>query len=207
MQPTVYTIGHSTHSFEQFITLLKQHGITALCDVRSKPYSRMSPQFNRESLKQSLQEKGIIYVFLGQELGARSENPACYVRGKVQFDRMAQSALFQKGIDRVKEGMKNFRVALMCAEKDPLACHRTILVSRHVEAAGIKVEHILADGTIASHADILCRLLFQLHLEQDLLRSYEDVVDEAYRIQGERIAYDEGESSSEGSETVGSINR
>jgi uncharacterized protein (DUF488 family) len=129
VQPILYTIGHSTHSLEKFIALLKQQGITALCDVRSKPYSCMNPQFNRENLKRSLRENGIAYIFLGKELGARSEDPSYYVCGKVQYDRLARSALFQKGIIRVRSGMRDFRLALMCAEKDPLECHRTILES------------------------------------------------------------------------------
>src|SRR5689334_19227939 len=104
MQQTVFTIGHSTHKQDRFINLLSQHGITALCDVRSKPFSRMNPQFNRDELKQALKASGMAYVFLGKELGARSEDPACYENGKVQYDRLAHTELFQQGIDRVQEG-------------------------------------------------------------------------------------------------------
>src|SRR6266436_5107139 len=204
--PIIYTIGHSTHSLERFVALLKQHGITALCDVRSQPYSRMHPQFNRENLKQSLREHGIAYVFLGQELGARSEDPSCYVHGKVQYDRLARSTLFQKGLDRIRNGMRDFYLALMCAEKDPLTCHRAILVARHLEGLGIHVEHILEDGSLESHGTALGRLLRQLHLsEQHLFHSREDVIEEAYRVQGERIAYDAGEASSGGAKPIGSI--
>jgi uncharacterized protein (DUF488 family) len=88
--------------------------------------------------------------------------------------------------------MRDFRLALMCAEKDPLECHRTILVTRYLDALQIAVEHILEDGNLESHGKALSRLLRQLHLpEQDLFRSREEVIEEAYRIQGERIAYDE----------------
>jgi uncharacterized protein (DUF488 family) len=87
--------------------------------------------------------------------------------------------------------MRDFRLALMCAEKDPLECHRTILVTRYLDALQIAVEHILEDGNLESHGKALSRLLRQLHLpEQDLFRSCEEVIEEAYRIQGERIAYD-----------------
>jgi len=153
----------------------------------------MAPQFNRENLKQLLQESGIAYVFLGKELGARSDDPSCYDRGKIQFDRLARSKSFMEGINRVKEGMKNYRVALMCAEKEPLTCHRAILVSRYIEAEGIEVEHILADGVIVPHKDLLIKLLHQFHLKADLFRSHKDVIEEAYKMQGERIAYDTGE--------------
>src|SRR5579871_5281780 len=99
MQQTVFTIGHSTHNLQYFLSLLKLHSITALCDVRSKPYSRTNPQFNKENLKITLHEHGIIYAFLGRELGARSEDPACYHEGKVQYDRLAQTDLFRNGMD------------------------------------------------------------------------------------------------------------
>jgi len=94
----MYTIGHSTHPLEYFIGLLSRHGITALCDVRSKPYSRINPRFNRESLKKSLEESRISYLFLGRELGARSEDPHCYQGGKVQYDRLGPGPnCFSKG--------------------------------------------------------------------------------------------------------------
>jgi uncharacterized protein (DUF488 family) len=191
MQEAVFTIGHSTHQLERFIALLLPHGITALCDVRSKPYSRMSPQFNREELKQSLREHGIAYVFLGKELGARSEDPTCYENGKVQYDRLARTELFRQGLDRVQKGMKEYRIALMCAEKEPLECHRTILVARHLVALGLDVQHIQADGRLEDHAAAAIRLKRMLRLpDDDMFRSSEDVLVDAYHLQEERIAYE-----------------
>ena len=147
MEPTVFTIGHSNHRLERFLELLKLHSITAVGDVRSSPYSRYNPQFNREPLDRDLGDVGIAYVYLGKELGARSEDPACYESGRVQYNR-ARTELFQGGLDRVQAGMKNYRLALMCAEKEPLGCHRTILVSRHLSARGVHVTHILAKWRI-----------------------------------------------------------
>lgn len=193
MQDAVFTIGHSTHPLERFVSLLQQQGITALSDVRSTPYSRVNPQFNREDLKESLRACSIAYVFLGKELGARSEDPACYDHGKVQYDRLAHTDLFRRGLERVQEGMKRFRIALMCAEKEPLECHRTILVARHLVALELEVQHIHADGRIESHAEALSRLARILNLrenEHDLFRSREDLLAEAYRLQEKRIAYD-----------------
>lgn len=192
MKSHVYTVGHSTHQIEKLVLLLKQHGVTALCDVRSQPYSRVNPQFNREDLKDELRRNGITYVFLGKELGARSEDTGCYVQGKVSYERLAKTELFQRGLERVQEGMRNYRIALMCAEKDPLTCHRTILVARHLRSQGVEVDHILEDGSLENHTAAMARLLKQLGLsENDLFRSKEDVLDEAYRIQGEKIAYEE----------------
>src|SRR5258708_5379694 len=98
MEKPVFTIGHSIHPQERFIALLRLHGITALCDVRSKPYSRMNPQFNRDELEKVLLEQGIAYRFLGKELGARSDDPLCYEGGKVQYGRLAQTDLFNHGL-------------------------------------------------------------------------------------------------------------
>jgi uncharacterized protein (DUF488 family) len=195
MQQTVFTIGHSTHSLERFIALLKLHDITALADVRSKPYSRINPQFDRDNLKKQLREVAITYVFLGKELGARSEDPSCYEHGRVQYGRLALTELFRQGLDRVQEGMKKYRLALMCAEKEPLECHRTVLVARHLAALGIPVQHILADGRLENQADLVDRLMRQLGLpESDMFRSHDDVLSDAYRIQESRIAYTTAEA-------------
>jgi uncharacterized protein (DUF488 family) len=197
MQEAVFTIGHSTHPQDRFISLLQQQGITALCDVRSKPYSRVNPQFNREELKECLRARGIKYVFLGRELGARSEDPACYEGGKVQYERLAKTELFRLGLERLQNGMKEYRLALMCAEREPLACHRAILVARHLVALGVVVQHIHADATLEDHADALRRLAKMLNLredEHDFFRSREDLFAEAYRLQEERIAYDSSDA-------------
>src|SRR4051794_19280345 len=102
---TAFTVGHSTHTVEHFVTLLHFHEITAIADVRSNPYSRMSPQFNRESLGRDLRNAGIAYVYLGRELGARTDDQECYEGGRVQYGRLAETDQFRRGIDRVREGM------------------------------------------------------------------------------------------------------
>jgi uncharacterized protein (DUF488 family) len=197
MEHTVFTIGHSTHPQERFIALLRLHGITAVCDVRSAPYSRVNPQFNREDLRVALHSSGIRYVFLGKELGARSKDPACYDRGRVLYERLALTDMFRRGLGRVQEGMKKYRLALMCAEKEPLQCHRAILVARHLVALGVEIRHIHADGEIESHADALSRLARIHNLpEHDMFRSSEDLVADAYRRQEERIAYASGPAAS-----------
>jgi uncharacterized protein (DUF488 family) len=194
-QEVVFTIGHSTHPREHFIALLRLHAITALGDLRSVPYSRVNPQFNREEFKDALRVTRISYVFLGKELGARRQEPTCYERGKVQYDRIAQTSLFGNGLQRVQEGMKNYRLALMCSEKEPLECHRAILVARHLIPLGINVQHIHADGTLESHAEALNRLDQMLNLlEDDRFCSREELL---YRHQEERIAYDSGSAVDE----------
>ena len=95
-EETIYTIGHSTHEIENWISLLKRHRIEAVADVRSVPYSRWQPQFNRESLIDSLKTHGIAYVFLGKELGARTDDPECYEDGRVKYRLLAKTKLFKE---------------------------------------------------------------------------------------------------------------
>lgn len=190
MSGIVYTIGHSTHTLDEFVSLLEKNGISAVGDVRSQPYSRRNPQFNREQLKAELKACGIGYVFLGEELGARSKDPACYADGKVRYDVLARTERFQQGLERVKKESGKRRVALMCAEKEPLHCHRAILVSRHLVDGGLRVAHILEDGRLEPHDATLRRLMRGLGIEEeDLFRTQEELRAEAYEKQGNRIAY------------------
>lgn len=191
MNSEIFTVGHSTQSGEQFVHLLQKHGISAIADVRSTPYSRHNPQFNCEELRATLRGEGIKYVFLGKELGARSEDERCYVDGKVQYGLLAKTPLFQAGIARVIEGAATHKIALMCAEKDPLDCHRTILVARELLNLDCSVMHILANGSLEAHQEAMARLVKRLGLgEEDMFRSRTLTVEEAYEKQGDRIAYD-----------------
>jgi len=195
----LYTVGHSTHTIDRFIELLSMHEITAVCDVRSDPYSKFNPQFNNETLQTELKRHGIAYVFLGKELGPRSDDPACYVEGKVDYNRLSQTGLFQEGLRRVRQGMKSYRIALMCAEKDPVMCHRTILACRHLRAGGMRIRHILDDGSIEENDQTIKRLMELLKLqERDLFHSPEEMIERAYDLQGDRIAFvkKDGEDSS-----------
>jgi uncharacterized protein (DUF488 family) len=191
MSNTIYTVGHSTHTSEAFIGLLLPHGITAIADVRSTPYSRRNPQFNREDLQSSLKAIGVQYAFLGKELGARSADECCYVNDKVRYALLAKTRLFESGIERLADGARSHRIALMCAEKDPLDCHRTILVSRQLVLCGFQILHILSNGSIETHDEALRRLVTRLKLGgEDLFRSQSITVEEAYEKQADRIAVD-----------------
>lgn len=158
--------------------------------MRSLPYSRMNPQFDREPLRDALRKAGLAYVYLGKELGARREEAACYDGNRVDYERVADSSLFLHGLDRVQDGCAHFRIALLCAEKEPLDCHRTQLVSRRLEERGVPVIHIHADGGLETHAEALERLLDKLGLlREDIFRTREEIAAEAYRRQGRRMAY------------------
>ncbi len=187
----MYSIGHSTHSFEVFVTLLKESRIAAIADVRSTPYSRRRPQFNRNALRNSLAEHGISYVFLGAELGGRgSDDSERDENGRVQYKYIAESPAFREGLRRVRAGSERMRLALMCAEGEPLDCHRGILISRLLIAQNVRVLHIHADGQIETHRDAERRLLrlFGLH-EPDLFRTENQILKDAYERQEARIAY------------------
>ena len=186
----IYTIGHSTHSIGKFISMLKIHEIEAIADVRSSPYSRYNSQYNREILKETLSANNMKYVFLGKELGARSDDPCCYKHGKVDYDLLANTELFRSGVKRVIKGAKKMKLALMCAEAEPLDCHRTILVSKELSKNNVKVSHILKDARTETHEESLGRLIEQYMTQKtDLFMSEDEVTNKAYKKRGEEIAY------------------
>jgi uncharacterized protein (DUF488 family) len=184
---TLYTIGHSNHAIEKFLDLLKTHGIEALCDVRSKPYSGKHPQFCYEQLKTILQKHNIAYVFLGQELGAKPDDLSCYRDGKLQYACLAETEAFKAGINQIKTDLASSRVALMCAEKEPLDCHRTILICRHLRADDLIIKHILADGYLEDQHHAEQRLINKLKISQDL--PFKERVQLAYDLQSQKMAY------------------
>jgi uncharacterized protein (DUF488 family) len=152
---TVFTIGHSSHSIELFVELLAKHAIQVLVDVRSAPYSRYAPQFDRELVQRSLNQAGVKYLFLGRELGGRPDNQDYYDGdGHVLYSRMTADPAFVAGIERLERGMAEFRVALMCGEEDPAHCHRRLLVARVLIERRHEVLHIRGDGSVVSDDDV-----------------------------------------------------
>jgi uncharacterized protein (DUF488 family) len=186
----IYTIGHSNHSIERFIELLKAHGVQALADVRSHPYSRFCPQFNERRLRTSLEAVGIQYLFMGRELGARATDDAVYVDGKVDYGRLARTQSFQDGLAQVAREAGIRRTVLLCAERDPLTCHREILVGRALALRGICLQHIREDGRLERHEEAVSRLLDEVEMhENELFRDRAESIAEAYRRRAEEIAY------------------
>ena len=146
----LFTIGHSNHAMEDFIDLLRHHKIQVLIDIRSQPYSKHVPQFNRKELEAAIKSARIKYLFLGRELGGRPEGEEFYdAEGYVLYNRLADSPLFLEGISRLEEGIrKGFRIALMCSEEDPKDCHRRLLVARVLSNRGIEVYHLRSNGNL-----------------------------------------------------------
>ena len=186
----IFSIGHSNHSIDKFLSLLESSKINIVVDVRSAPFSRMFPQFNQEALKKSLRESSIGYLFLGDQIGGRSNDPEDYLDGQVLYKALAQKESFRTGIARLEEGFAKYRIALMCSEKEPLDCHRTLLVSQALASREIPVGHIHADGTVEAHKDALARLLTLHKLSSpDLFSNDKDRVQEALTLQEKKIAY------------------
>jgi len=152
---TAYTVGHSNHSLEAFLDLLKRHGIEVVVDVRSSPYCRYATHFNKEPLQEELRAGRFRYLFLGDVIGGRPDGGAFYdAEGRVLYDRLAESDRFKRGIERLRDGIKTYRVALMCGEEDPAGCHRRLLIGRVLDGEGIGVLHIRGDGRLQSEEEL-----------------------------------------------------
>jgi uncharacterized protein (DUF488 family) len=188
----MYTIGYSPHTLKGFVDLLKRFRVTALADVRSKPYSAYRPEFNHKNLKKILPKQGIDHIFLGRELGARYEDQSVYVQGRADYELISRHELFQQGLQRLRQEAKQHTLVLMCAEKEPLHCHRTVLISRHLKNEA-QIQHILADATVESHQDTEQRLLELHDLNRPELTGLEQSrqarLDKAYLKQGRKIAW------------------
>ena len=192
MGAAIYTIGHSNHAAVRFIDLLQGAGIDCVADVRSTPFSRRNPQFSQRALMASLKDAGIEYWFLGDALGARPKDPACWEDGKVSYARIAASAVFQEAIHALIDGAHAKRIALMCAEKEPLDCHRTILVGRALAQRDTELAHIHADGRIESQDALEQRLLHVAKEQVDLLSSRDAALARAYDKRGRQMAFTSG---------------
>lgn len=149
------TVGHSSHSLDHFLGLLATHGVGVLADIRSHPYSRFAPHFNREPLLQALARQRVEYDFLGRELGGRPEGAEYYDdEGHVLYGRVAGSVLFAAGLERLERGRGRSRVAIMCSEEDPMHCHRRLLVARVLLERGVDVLHLRGDGRLQRDGEL-----------------------------------------------------
>ena len=152
---TLFTVGHSNVAIDRFLPLLTRRAIDVLVDARSRPFSRYSPQFNREALRTSLQQAGIAYLYLGDRLGGRPADAKFYrTDGTIDYDRLAQEAVYREGLQRLKQEAGASRVAIMCSEADYRTCHRYWLITRSLVAEGVEVQHLLHSVELVhTHAD------------------------------------------------------
>jgi uncharacterized protein (DUF488 family) len=151
----MFSIGHSNHSLERFLDLLKRHRVEVLVDTRSHPYSRVAPHFDGQELRKSVVSNGIKYVFMGKELGGRPDGERFYDgEGHVLYSRVAESPVFLDGIRRLERGAGRYRVAVLCSEENPASCHRRLLVGRVLATRGIALDHIRRDGRIETELEL-----------------------------------------------------
>jgi len=195
----VLTIGHSVLSLEHFVALLRTVRVTAIADVRTAPYSRRNPQFTREALSEELRSNGFSYVFLGKELGGRPSDQTFYCNGVADYEKMATTNEFYEGLDRIVDGTKKYRVALMCSERDPLDCHRCLLVGRALAQRGTRVGHILHGGKVVSHTEIEEALLkLSGRSTDDLFAPRSERLAKAYRERAQKVAFVDAKAGPKG---------
>ncbi|MDC7784428.1 DUF488 domain-containing protein [Rhodoplanes sp. TEM] len=187
----VLTIGHGSQTVDAFLARLRQAGATAVADVRSTPYSRRNPQFDRETLQRTLQAAGIAYVHLGDMLGGRPRDRGFYCDGVADYERMAQAPEFRDGLDRVVAGARTYRIALMCAERDPTTCHRCLLVGRALTERGVGVRHLVDDGVLTQSQIEDALLALAGRSGEDLFAPRAERLALAYRRQARRHAFAE----------------
>jgi len=196
----LFSVGHSNQELPRFVALLRGAGIAAVADVRSSPYSRRLPQFNREPLRNALKDIGIVYVFLGDLLGGRPEDRGLYdSEGRVDYERVRETADFRRGLTRLLRGLERHTVAMLCGEDDPLDCHRGLMITPALKGFGPPPLHLRKDGSVETTEAMERRLLRETGTAAreevplfDPLLTEEDrraVLDEAYRLMARRKAF------------------
>lgn len=189
-----YSIGHSNIPAERFLAMLHAQNVGAIADVRSTPFSRFCPWFSAKTLKPLLEQNGVGYLPCGAALGGRPQSPELYCDGVADYEAMAQRPGFQAGLDRLIADATRCRgqgsLCLMCAEREPLDCHRCLLVARALAARGLSTGHILYDGSVEPHAATERRLLELTDDGGDLFApGQSERIAAAYRRRARAVAY------------------
>jgi hypothetical protein len=194
------SVGHSNCEWPAFVALLRGAGVTALADVRSQPYSGRYPYFNKAPLQNGLREEGIAYVFLGDLLGGRPGRPSLYDdEGRVDYERVRRTGAFQRGLDRLIQGVGDRVIAFLCSEEDPLECHRGLMIAPALSERGFPPHHLRKDGSLESNEEMERRLLHDTGVGVGILdglfaatlteEERRFLLAEAYRHRARRKAY------------------
>jgi uncharacterized protein (DUF488 family) len=186
----LFSIGHSNIPAERFVALLREAGVDAIADVRSTPFSRRFPWFSGKNLAATLAQYGMTYLPYCDALGGRPRDAALYCDGVADYEAMARQPDFQMGLDQLLADAALARVCLMCAEREPLDCHRCLLVARSLAERGLTIGHILHDGTVEPHTATEQRLLALTGTSDDLFVTGQgDRLAAAYRRRARAAAY------------------
>jgi uncharacterized protein (DUF488 family) len=190
------SVGHSDIAADRFIAVLRAAGIDAVADVRSTPFSRFCPWFSRKPLEARLVQEGMAYLPFGEALGGRPRDPRLFCEGIADYEAMARHGEFQAGLDRLQAEAKRASICMMCAEREPLDCHRCLLAARALAGRGLAVGHILHDGVVEPHPATEQRLLAWDAKAVDLfVTGQNDRLAAAYRRRARAVAYRVREST------------
>ena len=193
----VYTIGYTSFEINKFIEVLKKYKVSCLIDVRSVPKSSYYKDYDDANLKLSLKKEGIIYRNYKEEFGARQNDEQYYSKGYLDFDKFSKSEQFNLGIEKIKNAQDlGYGVCIMCAEKDPINCHRTILIARNLYKKGFEINHILSSEETCSQTDIDKRLLDEFFPKRNQISIFdednlneEELIERAYKLKNEKIGF------------------
>jgi uncharacterized protein (DUF488 family) len=191
----LFTVGHSNLDFPQFVKLLRDSDVKVLIDVRSRPHSSRFPQFSQPGFEKLLGEEGISYLFLGEELGGRPDDADTYRSdGRVDYRKRRKSYAFGAGMERVLAESQHRTCALMCAEEDPLECHRFLMICPELVRMGIQLFHIRKGSKIEGQETAENRLL-EANGFGDVAactlfpQARAEALEEAYELQAGKFAY------------------
>jgi uncharacterized protein (DUF488 family) len=191
----VYTIGHSNFELDVFLAMLRDHGVELLIEVRSRPQSGRFPQFSQPAFQVAVEAAGVAYLFLGEELGGRPDDADVYTnQGIVDYRRRRKSYAFRAGIERVLQEAESRSVALLCAEEDPLECHRFLMICPELVAAGVRPLHIRKGSKLETQEAAENRLLAASGLSSVagntlFPEARLEALDEAYDLQARKCAF------------------
>ncbi len=157
---SIYSIGHGNKKIKDFIAELKAFNIEYLLDIRSKPFSKWNPQYNKSSLEKELEKNNIRYVFVGKQLGGLPEDRACYdLNGKVIYDIIKTKDFFKEGLSRLTTAnAKKINLAIMCSESKPEECHRSKLIGQELLRKDISLNHIISQSKTKSQQTVMNEL-------------------------------------------------
>jgi len=192
----IFTIGYAGFEIDDFIKALKEYHINSLIDVRSMPFSKFHSAYNKPIFSKTLQNRGIIYRNYKREFGARQDDRKYYPNGYLDFSMFTKSQVFLEGMDKIIKAIPlGYRFVLMCSEKDPITCHRSIMIAKAFYNNGVLINNILSDRSIITQSDIETRLLDMYYPDRDQLSlfgeqlSVEEMIQNSYIFQNKKIGY------------------
>jgi uncharacterized protein (DUF488 family) len=194
-KPRIFTLGHSNLPMADLLGSLIRHEIKAFCDVRSRPRSFRFPQFNRKALEAQLATAKVSYHFFGDALGGRPSDPSYYFAdGLVNYSARRKAPDFLESIDRVIALSREENTAVICAEEDPLHCHRFLLICPALIQRGVTTVHVRKGAVLETQREVEDRLLQQhgfADVTSDSLfaQGREAALEDALRLQSERYAF------------------